>query len=142
FLISRALLQGIRQQGLDSLGWTPELRQWRARVQFMRRVQGSDSSWPDLSDENLLRTLEDWLSAYLDGVATWDRVKRIDLATPLDALLTWDQQRRLERLAPTHLTVPSGSRIRLDYETSDLPVLAGRLQEGVGCKDRRLLLGH
>jgi len=141
-LISKALVQGIRHQGLDSLGWTPKLRQWRARVQFLRRVQGSDSSWPDLSDENLLRTLEDWLSPYLDGVATWDRVKRIDLATPLDALLTWDQQRRLERLAPTHLTVPSGSRIRLDYETSDLPVLAVRLQEMFGCKDTPRLVDN
>jgi len=134
-LISQALLQGIRQRGLNSLAWTPELRQWRARVRLLRRTEGIDSNWPDLSDEMLLRTLEEWLGPYLDGITTLERVQRINLATPLHALLAWDQQRQLERLAPTHLTVPSGSNVRLDYETDDLPVLAVRLQEMFGCKD-------
>lgn len=134
-LIATALLQGISQVGLDALAWTAELRQWRARVQFLRRVEGIDSNWPDLSDETLLRTLHDWLGPYLNGITTLDRVKRLDLSTPLHALLSWDQQRRLERLAPTHLAVPSGSNIRIEYDTADLPVLAVRLQEMFGCKD-------
>jgi ATP-dependent helicase HrpB len=62
-------------------------------------------------------------------------VKRLDLSTPLHALLTWDQQRRMERLAPTHMAVPSGSNIRIEYDTPDLPILAVRLQELFGCKD-------
>jgi ATP-dependent helicase HrpB len=135
FLISKALLQGIRQQGLDSLAWTPGLRQWRARVQLLRRMQGTDSGWPDLSDETLLRTLENWLGPYLDGITTLDGVQRIDLAIPVHALLTWEQHRLLDRLVPTHLTVPSGSSVRLDYETNDHPVLAVRLQEMFGCRD-------
>lgn len=135
FLISKALLQGIRQQGLDSLAWTPGLRQWRARVRLLRRMQGTDSGWPDLSDETLLRTLENWLGPYLDGITTLDGVQRIDLAIPVHALLTWEQHRLLDRLVPTHLTVPSGSSVRLDYETNDHPVLAVRLQEMFGCRD-------
>jgi ATP-dependent helicase HrpB len=59
----------------------------------------------------------------------------MDLTQPLHALLTWNQQRDLDRLAPSHLTVPSGSTIRLDYETPDLPVLAVRLQEMFGCRE-------
>ena len=62
-LITTALLQGIRQAGLDRLAWTPELRQWRARVAFLRRIEGQESRWPDLSDEALLRTLDDWLGS-------------------------------------------------------------------------------
>ena len=135
FLVASALLQGIRQAGLDLLAWTPELRQWRARVQFLKLVEGDDSPWPDLSDEALLRTLEDWLGPYLDGITTLDRVKRLDLSTALHGLLSWDEQHSLERQAPTHLTVPSGSKIRLEYGTSDLPILAVRLQELFGCKD-------
>ncbi len=132
--IAAALLQGIRQAGLDALAWTAELRQWRARVQFLRRTEGLESTWPDLSDEQLLKTLENWLGPSVQGLTTLDRVKRLDLAQPLHALLTWEQQRQLERLAPTHLTVPSGSTIRLEYEASDVPVLAVRLQEMFGCK--------
>lgn len=133
--IAKALLQGIRRAGLDRLAWTPELRQWRARVRFLGRIDGAKSNWPDLSDEALLERLDRWLGPYLDGITTLDRVHRLDLAPPLQALLTWEQRRRLDRDAPTHLTVPSGSTVRVDYETSDLPVLAVRLQEMFGCKE-------
>jgi len=133
--ITTALLQGIRQAGLDRLAWTPEIRQWQARVAFLRRLEGQESRWPDLSDEALLRTLDDWLAPYLTGMTTLDRVTRLDLTQPLHALLSWEQQRQLERWAPTHLTVPSGSNVRVEYETPDLPILAVRLQEMFGCKD-------
>ncbi len=139
-LLSAALLQGIRQSGLDSLAWTPDLRQWRARVMFLRRVEGSNSTWPDLSDDTLVRRLEEWLGPYLDGLTKLDQIKRLDLMTPVYALLTWEQQRLLDRLAPTHLTVPSGSRIRVEYETSDLPILAVRLQEMFGCRETPRLM--
>jgi len=134
-LIVTALLQGLAEKGLDQLAWTAELQQWRARVQFLRRMTGPESPWPDLSNEHLLQTLDTWLGPYLDGFTTLERVKRLDLTTPLHALLTWEQQRQLERLAPAQITVPSGSHVRLDYESSDLPVLAVRLQEMFGCTD-------
>jgi len=98
-------------------------------------MEGPDSAWRDLSDETLLRTLDEWLAPYLNGITTLERVQRLDLAQPLYALLTWEQQRDLDRLAPTHLTVPSGSKIRIEYDTPDLPVLAVRLQEMFGCKE-------
>ena len=82
-----------------------------------------------------MRTLDDWLAPYLSGLTTLDRVTRLDLAQPLHALLSWEQQRRLEQWAPTHLTVPSGSNVRVEYETPDLPILAVRLQEMFGCKN-------
>lgn len=138
-LIARALLIGVRRAGIASLAWTPDLRQWRARVQFLSRVEGAASTWPDLSDESLLRTLDEWLGPFLAGITTLDRVKRMDLTKPLHALLNWNQQRQLERQAPTHLTVPSGSNIRIDYDQPDVPVLAVRLQEMFGCKNTPLV---
>jgi ATP-dependent helicase HrpB len=140
-LIATALLQGVRQAGLHCLAWTAELRQWQARVQFLRRTDGPGSPWPDLSDEHLLQTLDQWLSPCLQGITTLDRVKRMPLDQPLHALLSWDLQRQLERLAPTHLTVPSGSHIRVDYESGEIPVLAVRLQELFGCQDTPRVAG-
>ena len=134
-LMAAALLDGVREAGLATLAWTPELQQWRTRVQFLKRMDGPDSAWPDLSDETLLRTLDEWLAPYLNGITTLERVQRLDLAQPLSALLTWEQQRELDRLAPTHLTVPSGSKIRIEYDTPDFPVLAVQLQEMFGCKE-------
>ncbi len=134
-LLRTALLQGLRQFGLATLAWTLELRQWQTRVQFVRHVEGPASSWPDLSDEALTASLERWFGPFIEGMTTLDRVQRIDLSPPLHALLNWDQQKRLDRMAPTHVTVPSGSNVRIDYEDPDAPVLAVRLQEMFGAKD-------
>jgi len=133
--ICNAILQGIQQAGLESLSFTHELQQWRARVMWVRHIEGAHSDWPDLSYEALLTTLGTWLSPYLAGITTLDRVKRLDLTPPLHSLLTYEQHRRLDQLAPTHLVVPSGSRLRIDYEQPELPVLAVRLQEMFGCKE-------
>ncbi len=141
FKITTALLQGLRQAGLDVLAWTPELRQWQARVAFLRRIEGQESRWPDLSNEALLRTLDYWLTPYLSGLTTLDRVTQLDLTQPLHALLSHEQSRQLERWAPTHISVPSGSAVRVEYQTPDLPILAVRLQEMFGCKDTPRLAG-
>ncbi|WP_173043663.1 ATP-dependent helicase HrpB [Nitrospira sp. KM1] len=140
-LITTALLDAVRREGIAALDWTTELKQWRARVQFLRRVKGAGADWPDLSDEALLQTLYEWLAPYLDGITTLDRVKRLDLSPALHGLMDWEQRRRLDQLAPTHITVPSGSSIRLDYETTDLPVLPVRLQEMFGCRETPRIAG-
>jgi ATP-dependent helicase HrpB len=133
-LVATALLNGVRQAGLHTLAWTPELEDWRMRVRFLRRLQGETAAWPDVSDERLGETLDDWLGPYLIGMTTLERVQRMDLTQPLQALLSRAQQQELNRLAPTHVTVPSGSHIRLDY-SGELPVLAVRVQEMFGCKE-------
>lgn len=140
-LVASALIERVRQVGLSSLAWTPELKQWRARVQWLRRTEGHDSSWPDLSDEALLRTIGQWLGPFITGLTTLERVQRLDLARPLRTLLSHERQRDLDRLAPTHVTVPSGSKIRIDYETSDHPILAVQVQELFGCKDTPRIAG-
>jgi len=133
-LIAAALMDGVRRTGLERLAWTPELQDWRMRVRFLRRLEAANSPWPDLSDERLAETLEEWLGPYVVGMTTLERVQRMDLRLPLRALLSRSQQDALDRLAPTHVIVPSGSHIRVNY-AEDVPVLAVRLQEMFGCKD-------
>ncbi len=133
--ITAALLHGIHKAGLEVLSFGHLLQQWRARVMWLKRIDDPQSAWPDLSNEALLQTLDQWLGPYLTDITTLDRVKRLDLSVPLHAVLTYEQHRRLDRLAPTHLTVPSGSHLRIDYDQSDVPVLAVRVQEMFGCKD-------
>ena len=123
-----AMLAGIRLMGLDCLPWTPGLRSFQARNRFLHRL---DPSWPDFSDETLLAGLETWLAPFLGNSSRRAHLARIDLAAVLSARLDWAQQRKLESLAPTHLDVPSGSRIALDYGV-DPPVLAVKLQEMFG----------
>jgi len=127
-----AMLDGIRSLGLRSLPWTRELEQWRARVAFVRANDPrGEAVWPDASDAALLQGLEAWLAPWLDGITRREQLARVDLRAALQGLLDWDAQRRLDALAPTHLAVPSGSRIAIDY-TGGVPTLAVRLQEVFG----------
>jgi ATP-dependent helicase HrpB len=51
-------------------------------------------------------------------------------------MLSFDQQRAVDLLAPTHITVPTGSRIAVEYrQGAELPVLRVRLQECFGLTD-------
>ena len=129
-----AMLDGVRGLGLEALPWTPELRQWQARVLSLR-AWCPQEPLPDVSDTQLLATLDSWLGPYLDGVTRRDHLARIDLSAALKGLLDWNQAQRLEEGAPTHLTVPSGSRLRIDYAPAEAPVLAVKLQEMFGCAD-------
>jgi ATP-dependent helicase HrpB len=124
-----AMLAGIRELGLDALPWTKEATRLRERLAFAHRVDSAE--WPDVSDRALLANLETWLTPWLDGITRADHLARLDVEQILRGLLSYEQQRRLDELAPTHLTVPSGSRIPIDY-SSDEPFVAVRLQEVFG----------
>lgn len=131
---ARALLDLVRRKGLELLPWTPELRQWQARVALLRQLDlatGGDSEWPDLSDAALLAGLEQWLQPYLGKVTRLSHFAQLDLSSIVRNLLPWPLPQRLDEWAPMHLSVPSGSSIRLDYSEHP-PILAVRLQELFG----------
>lgn len=132
--LMQAVLEGIRSEGIDALPWTAQLHQWRARVQLVR-AQGATRNlpeWPDLSDAALLARLEDWLAPWLEGITRRTHFTRIDLCNALQGLLTHAQKLALEQEVPTHYTVPSGSRIPIDYLDGETPTLSVRLQEVFG----------
>ncbi len=140
---SRALLGLVRRKGLELLPWTPELRQWQARVNLLRRLDlegKGESEWPDVSDAALLASLEDWLLPYLGKVSRLAHFANLELPGILHGLLPWPLPQRLDELAPRTLQVPSGSSIRLDYSEFP-PVLAVRLQELFGLADTPRIAG-
>ena len=126
-----ALLSGIRSRSLATLPWNDKARELQARMESMRLWQPK-AGWPDVSEAFLLETLEQWLAPYLTGMRSLEHLKKLDLFAILAARLDWQQQSRLDREAPTHLPVPSGSRIKLRYTPGEPPVLAVRLQEMFG----------
>jgi ATP-dependent helicase HrpB len=128
--LGQALLDGVRDAGLESLPWSKDGRQLRQRLEFLGRHD--PESWPDASDDALMATLDEWLLPFLSGMRRLEDLARVDLQQALMTWVGWDRKEPLERLAPTHLDVPSGSRIRIDYADPDAPALAVRLQEVFG----------
>jgi ATP-dependent helicase HrpB len=136
--LESAMLEGVRRSTPACLPWTAATRQLQARVGFLHRLAPQD--WPDLDDAALAAGLEDWLLPYLHGMSRLEHLRRLDLHAILLARLSWEQQKQLDALAPAYLTVPSGSRVRLDY-SGETPVLAVRLQEMFGLGDTPCIAG-
>lgn len=129
--MTSALLTGIDELGLDALPWTQEARALRQRLGFAREVDTrAQQPWPDVSDAALSATLDTWLAPWLTGMSRRDHLARLDMTAIVAALLDWNQRQRLDAIAPTHLQVPSGSRIPIDYSAA--PTVSVRLQEVFG----------
>ncbi len=117
-----------------------EARRFQGRVALMRRAF-PEETWPDLSDEHLLSSPEEWLLPWLDGIRSAQDLAGLDVLPALKARLSWEQARLLEERAPASLIVPSGSRVSLDYAAGDVPVLAVKLQEMFGLADTPEIAG-
>jgi ATP-dependent helicase HrpB len=126
------------QENPGLLSFTANVRQLQGRVTLMLKTF-PDESWPDISDKYLFSDPEKWLKPCLAGVRTAQDISQIDTHQALRAMLSWKQARLLDELAPTHITVPSGSRIAVDYASGDIPVLAVKLQEMFGLADTPII---
>ncbi len=133
--VAAALCAGIRAEGLDCLPWMRRSQALRERLAFARATVPETAvgaaGWPDLSDEALLRSLEDWLGPHLAGMRRLQDLSRLDLDAIVEGMLDWPTRQTLDRIAPSHFEAPTGSRVAIDYD-GGVPVLAIRLQEMFG----------
>ena len=127
--VADALLAGIAARGSAALPWSKESRRLIERIRFARTL---DETWPDASDTALAASLGEWLRPHLSGMRRLADLARLDLEAILSTWLGWERRRRLDDLAPTHVTVPTGSRLPIDYSAPEAPVLAVRVQELFG----------
>ncbi|MFK0130870.1 ATP-dependent helicase HrpB [Streptomyces rubiginosohelvolus] len=139
-LVRGALVDGLRREGLGLLRWNRDTEQLRSRLAFLHRVLGAP--WPDVSDAALLADPDAWLEPELSRARRRSDLGRIDAGQALRRLLPWatGDAARLDELAPERIEVPSGSRIRVEYD-GDQPVLAVKLQELFGLAETPRVAG-
>jgi ATP-dependent helicase HrpB len=136
--VARVVLAAIARGDGVGVRWSGAAQRLRERLAFLH---GLDGSWPDVGDDALRDSMERWLLPRLIGVRTRADVERLDPGAMLLDALTWEQRRALDTLAPTHVTVPTGSRIAVDYGDPRAPALAVRLQELFGLADTPRVAG-
>jgi len=135
--VKSIVCEAMKKDGLTMMAWSE-----KAVEQVQRRV-AQVAAWhpelalPDVSTEHLLSTAADWLPFYLEeggrGKSSVQELRKLNLAEIIWNLLPYEAQQEVDRLAPTHIEVPTGSRIRIDYRTgAEAPVLSVRLQECFG----------
>lgn len=138
-LIINIICEAIRKDGLSMFDWNEQ-------VQMLQRRVAQVTEWhpeleiPNLSTPYLMEHAQDWLPFYLEEgnhvISTNSELKKINLKEVLWNSIPYDLQQEIDRLAPTHIQVPSGSRIKLDYrQGTEIPVLSVRLQECFGMKE-------
>ncbi|MEM9584939.1 MAG: ATP-dependent helicase HrpB [Pseudomonadota bacterium] len=121
--VAHALLDGVRDLGLQALNWSKPARFLRARGQVF------GLAW---SDAELVENLDAWLLPYLSGKKTAQELKSVDVAGALKASLDWETQQKLDQSVPAHITTPLGRKAAVNYE-GDAPEIEVRLQEMFGC---------
>jgi len=135
--VKSIVCEAMKKDGLTMMAWSE-----KAVEQVQRRV-AQVAAWhpelalPDVSTEHLLSTAADWLPFYLEEggrvKSSVQELRKLNLAEIIWNLLPYETQQEVDRLAPTHIEVPTGSRIRIDYRTgAEAPVLSVRLQECFG----------
>ena len=135
--VKSIVCEAMKKDGLTMMAWSE-----KAVEQVHRRV-AQVAAWhpelalPDVSTEHLLSTAADWLPFYLEEEgrvkSSVQELRKLNLAEIIWNLLPYEAQQEVNRLAPTHIEVPTGSRIRIDYRTgAEAPVLSVRLQECFG----------
>ncbi len=128
-IVREVLIAQLRRLGVTAWPWTEGALHLRERLAFLHV---HDATWPEVSDHALMGRLDEWLGVALDGIRNWTQLEALDWSEALASLIPWTQRAVLDRLAPTHLVVPSGSRIGVDYANPEAPVLSVKLQECFG----------
>jgi ATP-dependent helicase HrpB len=137
--IAAALAEGVRAHGLHLLPWSDAAISLRKRAAFA--AQAHDPSLPDLSDEALLASLDDWLPPLAAGKRRLADIDPAGLSHMLDNLLGWEGRRAVDRLAPHSFTSPAGSSHPIDYEAEAGPTVTARPQVFFGLSEHPAIAG-
>jgi ATP-dependent helicase HrpB len=133
--VINAICEAIVKEGESLLDFNDEVTQWQNRIISLKTWRPKEN-WPDVTTSTLLTTCKEWVTPYLNNIKRNEELKKINLLNALHYHLPPDKQTALERLAPTRITVPSGSTIKINYQADgSAPVLAVRLQEMFGMAD-------
>ncbi len=129
----------IKKEGLDLLTWSKKAIDLKNRVNFINENMQSDL--PNFSENALLDSLDFWLKPYLEDIKTIKHLESLDIYSILLSSIPWETQQEIDTLAPSHIKVPSGSNIKIDYSNSSTPILAVKIQEVFGLHDTPKVLG-
>ena len=123
--IEQALLEGVREHGLDLLPWNDRARRLLSRIAFAHSFEPSITP---LDDETLLGRSEEWLAPLLSGKRRLGDIAPNALLTAIEGLLGYDALRSLDRIAPAAFVSPAGSEHAIDYSASAGPTVEVRAQ--------------
>lgn len=137
---SKLILDLIKKEGLELLTWSNKAEDLKNRVNFIN--ENMDSDLPEFTTDTLLETVDTWLEPYLHNIKTVKELESLDIYSILLGSIPWESQHLLDSLTPSHIKVPSGSNIKIDYSNSKIPILAVKIQEMFGMNETPKILNN
>ena len=133
--ILQVLIEAAKKEGPSMFDFSEVVQNLQQRIQTVSEWH-PELELPAIDQDSFLSQASDWLPMFVGKATSAAELKKIDLSAAIWSLLSYDQQQTVDRLAPTHITVPTGSRIRVEYRTgAEYPILRVRLQECFGLTD-------
>jgi ATP-dependent helicase HrpB len=133
--VADALLEQVRAGGLAVLPWSEADRRLVARLRFVAQHRDSKRDWPAMDAADLLADVGTWLLPWLHGINNLQQLQDGRLGEALLSRLDRTQRQMLDEYAPTHIAVPTGSRVAVDYLDDNAPCIEVRMQEVFGLAD-------
>ena len=138
----QVVCEAIVKEGASLLSFSDEVQNMQRRIAFVA-TRHPELALPAVDTQAICESATEWGPFFVGKAMTAAELKKIDLREVVWSRLNYEQQLTVERLAPTHVVVPTGSRIRLDYRIgAEAPVLRVRLQECFGLVDTPLADGQ
>ena len=133
--IISAIADAAPKSGYSMFNFDDDLRNLQRRIEVVSEWSPS-SGLPDVTDSSILSSVSSWLDGASERLTSVSDLKKIDLCKVIWSMLAFEQQRLVDNLAPSHIQVPTGSKIKVEYRIgADLPVIRVRLQECFGLLD-------
>lgn len=134
-VVQQVVSEAMVKDGPSMLSFTDEVHALQRRIAFIA-TRHPELLLPTVDTESVCRSAPEWGPLFIGKASTTAELKKIDVSEVIWSRLTYQQQQAVDKLAPTHIVVPTGSRIRLDYrQGAEAPVLKVRLQECFGLVD-------
>ena len=140
--VQRVVCEAMVKDGPSMLDFSAPVQSLQRRIAFVA-TRHPELSLPPVDTVAICQKAPLWGPLFVGRATTTAELKKLDLCQVVWSQLTYQQQLEVERIAPTHIVVPTGSRIALDYRTgAEVPVLRVRLQECFGLVDTPLVDGQ
>lgn len=134
-LVARTISAAAVKEGRSMLDFNDDV------VRLQRRV-ATVAEWhpefriPDVSTDALLASAPEWLPMYIGKAMTVQQLRKIDLREVIGGLVGYELMARIDRIAPTHLRLPGGRNVHIDYRAgSEAPVVSARIGDCFGLHD-------
>ena len=133
--IADAICRAAAKEGRSMFDFNDDVAAMQRRIELVSEWH-PEFNLPDLSADRLLANAEEWLPLYLGTASTLQELRRIDLCAVMAGLVGYERMKDIDRIAPTHLRLPGGRNVRIDYRVgSPVPVVSARLQDCFGMFD-------